>query len=203
MNTLERMLAGRIVAIMRGDYGGQWLSYADALLEGGITVMEITLNSPGALDGMRELASRYGDQILLGAGTVLTAEEVARAADAGATFIVAPDTDPAVIEASKQRGLVVTPGAYTATEVKHAYSLGADMVKLFPAQTPDYLKAIRAPLNHIPLMATGGVDVDNAAAFFKAGAAALGVGSNLTKPNLPPGEVARRAREFAAVAQTA
>lgn len=198
MNTVERLLEARLVAIMRGDYGGRWLDYAGALREGGVTVMEITLNSPDALGGIRQVRSAFGDSLLLGAGTVLTRDEVAAAADAGAEFIVAPDTDEAVIEASLARGLAVIPGAYTPTEIRRAYRLGAAVVKLFPAQTPEYLKAVRAPLNTIPLMATGGVDLDTAAAFMQAGASALGIGSHLARPGLSSDEVTVRAARFVA-----
>ncbi len=196
---LEHIRVTRVVAIFRGNYEGKWLVYAHALLQGGLTAMEITLNSEGALHGLEVLRDRLGDQIALGAGTVLTAEQVRAAADHGATFIVTPDTDEAVIAEAKARGLVVIPGAYTPTEIKRAYMLGADMVKVFPAQTPEYIKAIRAPLSHIPMMATGGVDLANAEMFLKAGASALGIGNYLTQPTLSPDEVALRAARFAAV----
>jgi 2-dehydro-3-deoxyphosphogluconate aldolase / (4S)-4-hydroxy-2-oxoglutarate aldolase len=201
LDILEQVLEARIVAILRGDYQGKWLDYARALLHGGVNVMEVTLNSPGALDGIRLLKAQLGDRIILGAGTVLAAEEVHAAYDAGASFIVSPDTDESVIVATKSLGLASMPGAYTATEIKRAYLLGADVVKVFPSQTPEYLKAVRSPLNHIPMMATGGVEIDNAAEFFKVGACMLGIGSYLTKPNLSPDEVAMRAARFVAVAQ--
>lgn len=201
MSVIEQIANARIVAIFRGDYQGRWGDYAGGLLRGGIRAMEITLNSPGAREGITALKETFGSQIVIGAGTVLSADEVHQAVNAGAAFIVAPDTDESVIAACKERGVVVIPGAYTATEIKRAHALGADMVKLFPAQTPDYLKAIRAPLSHIPIMATGGVDVTNAAEFLKAGAAALGIGSSLTKPTLKPDEVAHMAAQFVAVSQ--
>jgi 2-dehydro-3-deoxyphosphogluconate aldolase/(4S)-4-hydroxy-2-oxoglutarate aldolase len=198
-SVMEHIRTTRVVAIFRGNYDGKWLPYANALLQGGLTAMEITLNSEGALAGLDVLRDQLGDQIALGAGTVLTAEQVRAAADHGATFIVTPDTDEAVIAESKKLGLIVIPGAYTPTEIKRAYTLGADMVKVFPAQTPEYIKAIRAPLGHIPMMATGGVDLANAEQFMKAGASALGIGSYLTQPSLSPDEVAIRAARFAAV----
>ena len=199
-SVMEHIHRTRVVAIFRGSYEGKWLVYANALLQGGLTAMEITLNSDGAYQGLELLRDKLGDRIALGAGTVLTAEQVRAAADHGATFIVTPDTDESVIAEAKARGLVVIPGAYTPTEIKRAYTLGADMVKVFPSQTPDYIKAIRAPLNHIPMMATGGVDLANAELFLKAGASALGIGSYLTQPSLSPDEVALRAARFAAVA---
>lgn len=195
---LDHIYEAKIVAIFRGDYQGQWISYADALLHGGVSLMEVTLNSAGALDGIAQLKAHYGDRIALGAGTVLTADEAHAAIDAGASFLVAPDTDEEVIAVAKERSVVVIPGAYTPTEIKRAYKLGADMVKVFPSLSADYLKAVRAPLDHIPLLATGGVSVENAAEFIKAGAVALGIGSYLTKPSMTPDEVAARAAKFVA-----
>jgi 2-dehydro-3-deoxyphosphogluconate aldolase/(4S)-4-hydroxy-2-oxoglutarate aldolase len=195
---LDHIYEAKIVAIFRGDYQGQWISYADALLGGGVSLMEVTLNSAGALDGIAQLKAHYGDRIALGAGTVLTADEAHAAIDAGASFLVAPDTDEEVIAVAKERSVVVIPGAYTPTEIKRAYKLGADMVKVFPSLSADYLKAVRAPLDHIPLLATGGVSLENAAEFIKAGAVALGIGSYLTKPSMTPDEVAARAAKFVA-----
>ena len=155
--------------------------------------MEITLNSPEALRGLEQLRRNFGDRIVLGAGTVLCTDEVHAALDAGATFIVAPDTDADVISACKSRNILMIPGAYTPTEVKRAYQLGGNLVKLFPAETPAYVKAVHTPLNHIPLLATGGINSDNAAKFLGAGASALGVGGSLTKPDLSLDEISRRA----------
>lgn len=194
MNVSEKLLDTRIVAIFRGDYRGEWLDYAQALVDGGVTAMEITLNSDDALNGIEVLARHFGEQIILGAGTVLTPDEVNQAVDAGATFIVAPDTDEAVIAQSKKRGVVVIPGAYTPSEIKRAHQFGADIVKVFPAQSPEYIKAVRAPLNHIPLMATGGVSMENAKAFIEAGASSLGLGSALVAPKLSPDVVQMRAQ---------
>ncbi len=201
MGVLERLLEAKIVAIFRGDFGDNWLAYAEALRDNGVIAMEITLNSPGALAGIQRLAAMMGDSLVIGAGTVLTPEAVNAAADAGATFIVAPDTDEAVIAAALYRGLMPIPGAYTATEIKRAHGCGAPLVKLFPATAPEYLKAIRAPLGHIPLMATGGVDVSNAVAFLRAGASALGVGGSLLSPSLSPDQVGQRAAELVNVIQ--
>jgi 2-dehydro-3-deoxyphosphogluconate aldolase/(4S)-4-hydroxy-2-oxoglutarate aldolase len=194
MNLTEKLIDARIVAIFRGDYRGEWLAYAQALINGGVTAMEITMNSDDALNGIEILADHFGEQIILGAGTVLTADEVNQAVDAGARFIVAPDTDEAVIAESKKRGVAVIPGAYTPSEIKRAYQLGADIVKVFPAQTPAYIKAVRAPLNHIPLMATGGVSMENAREFIEAGAHSLGLGSALLAPSLSPDAVQMRAQ---------
>lgn len=201
MTFLEQVTGAKIVAIFRGDYQGQWRAYAEALINGGISVMEVTLNSPDALAGIAAIKAEFGDQIVLGAGTVLSADEANAAADAGATFLVAPDTDESVMAAAKTRGVGMMPGAYTPTEIKRAYQLGADVVKVFPAQDPAYVKAVRAPLNHIPVLATGGVSVENAAQFLQAGAIALGIGSYLTRPAMTPAEVSTRAAKFMAAVE--
>jgi 2-dehydro-3-deoxyphosphogluconate aldolase / (4S)-4-hydroxy-2-oxoglutarate aldolase len=201
MNVLHHILDTRIVAILRGDYQGKWVDFAGGLIESGITALEITLNSAGALEGIAVLKQHFGDQIALGAGTVLSTVDVDAAVDAGAAFIVAPDTDEAVINACHARGVVAMPGAYTPTEIKRAYQLGAALVKLFPAQSPEYIKAVCAPLAHIPLMATGGIDVHNAPTFYRAGARVLGIGSSLVNPSFSTVEVAQRAVQFVAAAQ--
>jgi 2-dehydro-3-deoxyphosphogluconate aldolase/(4S)-4-hydroxy-2-oxoglutarate aldolase len=198
MNTFDRLLQARLIAIFRGDYGSRWQAYAEAMVAGGITAMEITLNSPGAIAGIQQLKASMGDSIVLGAGTVLTDGQAHAAIDAGAEFIVAPDTDEAVIGVCVARHIPVMPGAYTPTEIKRAYQLGAAMVKVFPAPDPEYLKAVRAPLDYIPLMVTGGIKVDNIAEFFKAGASAVGIGSNLAKPGLSADEITTRTRAFVA-----
>jgi 2-dehydro-3-deoxyphosphogluconate aldolase/(4S)-4-hydroxy-2-oxoglutarate aldolase len=190
----ERLKQARIVAIFRGNYDNRWQVYADAMVAGGVSAMEITLNSAGALDGIRQLKATMGSSVLLGAGTVLTSEQAHQAIDAGAEFIVAPDTDEAVIEACLNRHIAVIPGAYSPTEIKHAYQLGATMVKVFPALDPAYIKAVTAPLDYIPIMATGGVSVENIAAYFKAGVSAVGVGSALTKPGLSATDIERNAK---------
>jgi len=196
MSVAEPLVQARLIAILRGDFGNRWQQIADALVAGGVAALEITLNSPGALAGIRELKASGGNHVIVGAGTVLTAEQAQAAIDAGAEFIVAPDTDESMISVCVARNIPVMPGAYTATEIKRAYQLGATLVKVFPAPGPDYIKAIRGPLDHIPLMVTGGVGLDNVADYFKAGAAAVGLGSNLVKPGLAADEITGRAKAF-------
>ncbi len=196
MDILEELNRVRIVAIFRGNYAGRWQEYTSALLAGGINIMEIALNSPDALQGLQELRRTYGSQILLGVGTALTATDAETAIDAGAQFVIAPDTDESVIAVCLRRNIPVIPGAFTPTEIKRAYQLGAAMVKLFPAQSPSYIRAVRGPLSHIPLMATGGVTIENAGDYLKAGASALGMGSELTSPRFSPEEVTSRARQL-------
>ncbi len=177
----------KIIAIIRGADEAQALAAAKALYEGGITLAEVTFNqkSPETFartaNSIRAICRELGDQMLVGAGTVTDPALVRLAADAGATYIISPDTDEAVIRETKRLGLVSLPGAYTPTEAKRAYNAGADFVKLFPCvgDAPAYIKALCGPLNHIPFLAVGGVNVDNAADFLKAGAMGVGVGSCL------------------------
>jgi 2-dehydro-3-deoxyphosphogluconate aldolase/(4S)-4-hydroxy-2-oxoglutarate aldolase len=169
---------GRVIAILRGDYTGYFRTIARTLAEAGITAMEVTFNSPGAEQGIREMRSEVGDGILIGAGTVLNESQAYSAHLTGAQFVVAPNTNMRVVEFCVERDLCVVPGAFTATEVMNAVEMGAHIVKLFPAEL-GYFKAIRAPLNHVPFVATGGVSLDNACEFIKAGALAVGMGSHL------------------------
>jgi 2-dehydro-3-deoxyphosphogluconate aldolase/(4S)-4-hydroxy-2-oxoglutarate aldolase len=173
--TIEK---SRIIAILRGDYVGYFKPIARALADAGVTAMEVTLNSPSAEQGIREMKAEAGDGIVIGAGTVLNESQAYTALSAGAQFIVAPNTNIRVVDFCVERDLCVVPGAYTATEVMNAVEMGAHMVKLFPADL-GYFKAIRAPLNHVPFVTTGGITLDNAADFIKAGAVAVGMGGHL------------------------
>jgi len=178
---LRRLMEGKLVAVVRLDSGEQLLRVAEALQAGGIDIIEFTASTPGALDMLREASSRFGDKVLLGAGTILDPETARAAILAGAEFIVTPALKPATIEVCKRYGKPVIPGALTPTEILTAWEAGADMVKVFPASSvgPDYIKAVLAPLPQIRLVPTGGISVENAADYLRAGAAALGVGGRL------------------------
>lgn len=177
----------KIIAIVRGVDEDQALAIAKALYEGGITMVEVTFNQKNpdqfvnTANAIRAINAELGDKMLVGAGTVTSVELVEMAAAAGAKYIISPDADVEVIKKTRELGLVSLPGAYTPTEAKQAYNAGADMVKLFPCvgDAPAYLKAICAPFNHIPFLAVGGVNADNAADFLKAGAVGVGVGGSL------------------------
>ena len=183
---IERMQTAGIIAIMRHTAPALARQTVDALSAGGVQVVEVTMNSVGAADMLQELAAAYQDDMLLGAGTVLTVASAEEALSAGARFIVAPNTDRHVIEYCGQRDVPVVPGALTPTEVVTAWQQGADLVKIFPAGGlgPRYLRDLRGPLGDIPFVPTGGVNLDNAAEFMRAGAAALGVGSDLVHRDL-------------------
>lgn len=151
-----------------------------ALAEGGVRLLEVTLNSPGALDHIRRISETMGDRLLVGAGTVLTPAEAELAIDAGAKFILSPSLDLETIEVTKELGAVSVPGAFTATEILTAWRNGADIVKVFPASVgASYFKDLRGPLPQIRLMPTGGVNLNNIREFSAAGAAAYGIGSAL------------------------
>lgn len=178
---LKHLMDGKAVAIVRLDSGERLVQVAEALKAGGITVIEFTVSTPGAIDMIQEASSRFGDDVLLGAGTVLDPETARAAILAGAQFIVTPALNLATIELCHRYGKPIVPGALTPTEMLTAWEAGADMVKVFPASLggPGYIKSVLAPLPQLRLVPTGGVSADNAADYLKAGAVALGVGGKL------------------------
>lgn len=154
----------------------------EAVHAGGIPIMEITMTVPGAISLIRQLAKSHGHSVLIGAGTVLTAEQASACLDAGAEFLVSPGLSVSVLEVAKQRAKLAIPGALTPTEIMDASSHGAKLIKIFPCGSMGghkYLKALRGPFPNLSLIPTGGVNASNAADFLAAGAFALGVGSEL------------------------
>lgn len=184
---IQEILDKKIIAIVRGADEKQAVEIARALYEGGITLVEVTFNQKApetffnTANAIRQIRAVMGEKMLVGAGTVTSVELVDMAAQAGAQYIISPDTDPAVIRRTHDLGLVSLPGAYTPSEAKQAHNAGADFVKLFPCvgDAAAYLKAVCAPMNHIRFLAVGGVTADNAAAFLLAGAVGVGVGGSL------------------------
>jgi 2-dehydro-3-deoxyphosphogluconate aldolase/(4S)-4-hydroxy-2-oxoglutarate aldolase len=181
---LRRVLDAGIIAVVRSPDSQQLVGVARALAEGGVTVLEITMSVPDALQVLRDVRQALGDRVLLGAGTVLDAETARAVLLAGAEYVVAPTVNLDVIRLCRRYGKPVMPGALTPTEILTAWEAGADIVKVFPAEVvgPAYFKALRGPLPQIRLMPTGGVDVTTAAAFLQAGACCLGIGSQLVEP---------------------
>jgi len=178
----NRMVSEGLVPVIRVSSAREAVDVSDAIKEGGVTLIEITMSVPGAIDTIKELTQKYKDEIIMGAGTILDPETARAALLAGAQFIVTPTLNLDVIQLAHRYSAVVVPGAMTPTEILTAWNAGADMVKVFPAAQlggPEYLKAIRGPLPQILLVPTGGVNLQNAGAFIKAGATALGVGGEL------------------------
>lgn len=181
---LTRLLDTGIVAILRAPRGDLLADVAEALLAGGIEVVEITFTVPRATRIIEQVADRLGDRLLLGAGTVLDTETARAALLAGAQYIVTPTLNVDVIRLCRRYGKLVLPGALTPTEILTAWEAGADVVKVFPSEItgPQYLKALRGPLPQVRLMPTGGVNLQTAADFLRAGACALGLGTALVEP---------------------
>jgi len=196
---LQRILDSGIVAVVRAPEASALVEVCRALAEGGVTVVEITLTVPDALEVVRAVRRELGDQVLLGAGTILDAETGRLALLAGAEYLVAPTLNLDVIRLCHRYDKLVMPGAFTPTEILSAWEAGADIVKVFPAEVlgPPFFKAMRGPLPHIRLMPTGGVDRNTAASFLSAGACCLGVGSQLVDPKLVA------ARDYAGLRQRA
>lgn len=196
-SAITRVRAGGIVAIVRGTFeSSQLLSIGDTLANAGVTAMEVTLNSPGALDHVKALRARLGGRMLVGAGTVRTPQHVDESIAAGAQFLVSPGFDPDSVARSLAAGVLHLPGVFTPTEALQAAGMGCKLLKLFPADTlgPVYLKAMRAPLDDIDFVPTGGVNASNILDWRRAGAVAVAAGSTLIAgPNQTMTDLADRA----------
>jgi 2-dehydro-3-deoxyphosphogluconate aldolase/(4S)-4-hydroxy-2-oxoglutarate aldolase len=171
-----------IIPVVRAQSADEAMMAIDAIREGGVSLLEITMTVPGAVGVIEKISQRYGSDALVGAGTVLDGETARACILAGAQFVVSPSFNPETIEVCRRHGVAVMPGALTPTEVVQAWSAGADFVKVFPAGAvggASYIKALKAPLPQIELIPTGGVSLKTAADFIKAGASALGVGADL------------------------
>ncbi len=198
-----------IIAVVRAQKPEQVLPLSEALLAGGVMAVEITMTTPNAIAAIREASQKIGERGLIGVGTVLDAATCRQAIAAGAEFVVTPIMRPEIASAAHAADRPVMLGAYTPTEAQMAYEAGADFIKIFPADGlgPAYIKALRAPLPHLRIVPTGGVDLNTAAAFLKAGCVALGVGSSLVsarilqESNWP--ELTRLARQFVEVVRQA
>jgi 2-dehydro-3-deoxyphosphogluconate aldolase / (4S)-4-hydroxy-2-oxoglutarate aldolase len=203
--TIKRILDCGIVAVVRADSGALLANVVRALADGGVTAAEITFTVPDAVEVIKAVKREVGSAVVLGAGTVLDPETARAAILAGAEYIVAPTVNLDVIRLCRRYDVPVMPGAFTPTEVVTAWEAGADIVKIFPSEIggPAFLKALRGPLPQIRMMPTGGVDLNTAEAFLKAGACCLGVGGSLVEPKaVNAGDFARLrdlASQFAAI----
>ena len=189
---INDIIENKIIVISRGIKEKDLIPMAEAMYNGGIRLLEITYSADGSISdedtagSIKLLCDHFGDRMHIGAGTVLTEKQVELTAAAGGKFIISPDTSESVIKKTVELGLVSMPGALTPTEIQAAHRYGADFVKLFPVCTlgPEYVKAVKAPLSHIKLLAVGGVDTDNIKSYMKAGAVGFGIGSNIVNKKL-------------------
>ncbi len=206
---IASLLDPGIIAVVRAKSAEQVLPLTEALLAGGVIAVEVTMTTPNAIEAIREASRKYGERALIGVGTVLDEATCRQAIEAGAQFVVSPITRAEIASAAREADRPVMLGAYTPTEAQSAYEAGADFIKIFPADGlgPNYIKALRAPLPHLRIVPTGGVDLNTLGDFLKAGCAALGVGSSLLKQdilrdgNWP--ELTRLAGEFVAAVKKA
>ena len=198
MNALAGWLARcPLVAILRGLRPEDSEAVGDALVEAGVTVLEVPLNSPGPLESIRRLSARFGERALVGAGTVMTEAQVAGVAEAGGRLLVTPHADPALVRAAKARGMLAAPGFFTPAEAFSLLAAGADALKLFPAEaaSPAVVKALLAVLPPgTALLPVGGMSAETIGPWRDAGAAGFGIGGSLYKPGDRPDVVGRRAR---------
>jgi 2-dehydro-3-deoxyphosphogluconate aldolase / (4S)-4-hydroxy-2-oxoglutarate aldolase len=181
----QQLKTAGLIPVLRARSGKEAFALVEAMVAGGVTVIEVTMTVPGAIDVLRDLKKSYGSKLLLGSGTVTSAAQCSETIEAGALFVVSPSLHLDVIARTKELGKVSIPGALTPTEVITAWNAGADFVKIFPCSAvggASYLKALKAPFPQLRLIPTGGVTVDTAASFLQAGAEALGVGSDLVNP---------------------
>jgi 2-dehydro-3-deoxyphosphogluconate aldolase / (4S)-4-hydroxy-2-oxoglutarate aldolase len=199
-----------IIPVVRARSADEAMKAIDAIREGGISILEITMTVPGAVGVIEEVSKRYGNEAMVGAGTVLDGETARACILAGARFVVSPSLNLETIEVCRRYGVAVMPGALTPTEVVQAWSAGADLVKVFPAGAvggASYIRSLKAPLPQIELVPTGGVSLKTAADFIKAGASALGVGADLVDVKaIREGQrnlITERAREFVRIVQEA
>jgi 2-dehydro-3-deoxyphosphogluconate aldolase/(4S)-4-hydroxy-2-oxoglutarate aldolase len=183
---IQKIKSLGLLAVIRGPSYAQTLAMVDALVAGGVTGIEITYSTPQAEEVVKALANRYGDGILLGMGTLTRPEQAEASRQAGASFLVSPICEIELVKAMLKTGLVVMAGALTPTEVFQAHDLGADIVKIFPGSLtgPSYIKALRGPFPDIPMLPTGGVNLENVGEWFAAGAVAVGAGSELCPKKL-------------------
>src|ERR1700752_1139271 len=196
----EKIKQNGIIAILRGDFSvDDMIRIGEALMAGTVSVMEVTLNSPSALTALPQLRSHFEDEMFIGAGTVRDANQARTAREAGAQFLVSPSFDYESVSFGRMNGLLLLPGVFTATEAQTALAAGCRMLKLFPmealASGPAYLKALRAPLNDIDFVPTGGVSLNNIADYARSGAVAVGLGSKLVlSPEQSSKDLAARAQ---------
>jgi 2-dehydro-3-deoxyphosphogluconate aldolase/(4S)-4-hydroxy-2-oxoglutarate aldolase len=202
---LEKIKELGLLAVIRGPSAELTVQMVEALIKGGVLGIEITYSTPDAENVVKTLSRKFGSKIVLGMGTLTKTDQAESAKAAGANFLVSPICEPALVKSMVASGLLTMAGALTPTEVFQAYSLGTDVVKVFPGSLggPSYVKALKGPFPYIPMMPTGGVSAANVADWFKAGVVAVGAGSELCPPDLAKAgkfeEITQKAADFVAV----
>lgn len=186
--TIEAIKCEKLIVIVRGISGDKLIPLAEAMYNGGIRLLELTYSADRSIDdidtakSVRSLCEHFGDEMYIGSGTVLTEKQVCLTKEAGGQFIISPNINASVVKKTLELGMVSIPAAFSPSEIVTAHDHGADFVKLFPITNlgPEYVKAIRAPLSHIDMLAVGGVDLDNIPIYKKSGVCGFGIGSNIT-----------------------
>lgn len=207
--TLEKVKELGLLAVIRGPSTELTVKMVEALVAGGVVGIEITYSTPNAEEVVKTLSQKFGDKIVLGMGTLTKPEQAESAKVAGANFLVSPICEPTLVKAMVASGLLTMAGALTPTEVFQAYSLGTDVIKIFPGSLggPAYIKALKGPFPYIPMMPTGGVSAGNVADWFATGVVAVGAGSELCPPQLAKDgkfeEISKLAAEFVQVVKSA
>ncbi|MBO4769163.1 MAG: bifunctional 4-hydroxy-2-oxoglutarate aldolase/2-dehydro-3-deoxy-phosphogluconate aldolase [Clostridia bacterium] len=213
VKAVERILAEKIIVVMRGVPDEQLIPCAEAMLEGGIRIMEVAFSASGKTEDVQtaraifSLREHFGDKICVGAGTVLNPDQVRLTREAGGQFVISPDSDPGIISLTKQAGLTSVPGALTPTEIMSAHRHGADFVKLFPASALGipYIKAVLTPLDHIRLLAVGGIKPENIDDYISCGVKGFGISSGILDPedvkSRNYGKITENARKYTSVAK--
>jgi 2-dehydro-3-deoxyphosphogluconate aldolase / (4S)-4-hydroxy-2-oxoglutarate aldolase len=206
----KRIAEVGIIPVVRASSAHQALLAVEAIRAGGISIVEVTMTVPGAIEVIEQLAKTAGSDVLIGAGTVLDAQTAQQCLDAGAEFLVSPGFDAQTVKLAREKGILVIPGALTPTEIIMAWNAGGDLIKIFPCGTvggAKYIKALKGPLPQVPMIPTGGVNLETAAEFILAGAEALGVGGELVSVSaLKSGktnEITDAARRFVAIVREA
>jgi 2-dehydro-3-deoxyphosphogluconate aldolase/(4S)-4-hydroxy-2-oxoglutarate aldolase len=209
VEVLEKIKELGILAVIRGPSAELTVKMVEALVAGGVLGIEITYSTPDAEGVVRTLSKKFGDGIVLGIGTLTKPEQALSAKAAGANFLVSPICEPNLVKAMVASGLVTMAGALSPTEVFQAYTLGTDVIKIFPGSLggPAYIKALKGPFPYIPMMPTGGVSAGNVAEWFATGVVAVGAGSELCPPQLAKegkfDEISKRAAEFVQIVKSA
>jgi len=208
--TAQRVTDIGIVPVVRAQSASHAIAAAEAVCAGGIPIVEVTMTVPGAIEAIAQLAQSIGKEVLIGAGTVLDAETARRCLDAGAEFLVSPGFDLETVKLANREGKLIMAGALTPTEVIAAWKAGSDFVKIFPCGNlggPKYIKALKGPLPQVPMIPTGGVNLETAADFIKAGAAALGIGGELVSATALKagnvGEITAAAKQYVSIVRDA